>query len=77
MSRFMDDARQQRVHDHVARELEIASDVLNAYAYEIDTDGHGLVWRILWADAAPPDVATRGVKGALWSEVHPYYEREL
>lgn len=77
MSRFMDDARERRVHEHVARELEIAKAILDDYPYELDEANHGIVWRLLWEEAAPPGVQTNGARGSLWTDIRPQYEREL
>jgi hypothetical protein len=77
MSRFMDDARERRRHEHVARELRITTEILDNYPYEVDADERGMIWRVLWTGTAPPAVTTNGAKGSLWSEIHPHHEREL
>lgn len=77
MSRFMDDVRERRRHEHIARELQITPEVLDNYPYELDAPDPGIAWHVLWKGDAPPGVGTKGAKGSIWSEVHPFYEREL
>ncbi len=75
-NRQLEEAQEQRLREHVARELGISVEILDEHPYEIAAANHGIVWRITWDDTAPPGAEAHGAIGTQWSDIHPLYEPE-
>lgn len=71
MSRFFEDAQQQGLDEHVARELGISVDALEPYDIDEDASKDGVVygWRVVWQGEPPAGVTASGPKGGQWSDV--------
>jgi hypothetical protein len=75
-SRQLEDLQEQRIHEHVARELGVSVEVLFDYPYEIEATSLGTVWRVSWDQDVPAGVAAHGVAGTRWFDIRPLYEPE-
>jgi hypothetical protein len=73
-NRQLEEAQEQKLHEHVARELGISVETLDEYTYETDEANYGIVWRITWKDTVPPGVEAHGAVGTQWTDIHPLYE---
>lgn len=75
-SRQLEELQEQRIHEHVARELGVSVEVLFDYPYEIEATSLGTVWRVNWDQDVPAGVAAHGAAGTRWSDIRPLYEPE-